>query len=449
MKALRYILDHLTSGSTIIASVFIGAALGHYFPDRIGPLTSISAIYFDLCRMIAVPFLIIAVTGGIARLGANTSARHFVGRLIVVAVIMMVLTASTGVAVTTFVGWLLPNSASTASDMGSLINVDKTGATNVSLVDLQEGKLLSGDQIAHQGVLQRLVPENIFRSLASGNTAQLCFFALLFGAAVFAAMRHNDVTFTNAMEGLYLALLRLFKAFQLLVPFVLCSLTAHAVATVDGAALLAMRTLVISQLATTLIVLCGYVICMMIAGRASPGRVLASLREPLLASLASRNTTTSLPFLIDSVCRLNGRDRGITEILLSITVVLCRFGVIAGYAASVTFIAQQYGIVDPWMLAQIVLLAVFASVITTGLGGPIMLVTGISFMCDVVLLPPEAILLLIIAIDPLLDFTRLMMAATGAASLVMIVVDRNGEQKVDATHGAGAEFPAVADPKPG
>lgn len=120
-------------------------------------------------------------------------------------------------------------------------------------------------------------------------------------------------------------------------------------------------------------------------------------------------------------------DRTGVELTVPLSFTVNRIGSIAYYAIATVFIANIYGAPMGVTGLLVVLfgsiLAGLASAGTTG----ILTVATVAVVCDLLKLPSEAVLVLLIAVDPLMDMIRTASHVHGNVAVTAFVCDKELE----------------------
>lgn len=178
---------------------------------------------------------------------------------------------------------------------------------------------------------------------------------------------------------------------------------------------------VVVMLGISLVIyLLGTLVIWQRSGR-SFGQVLTAIKDPTILALATSSSLACLPAAISSLSEDLGFDRQTTDLVTPLTITLCRFGSVAYFGAAALFVVQLYqkemGLST---LLTILVGAILAGMATSGVTG-ILTLTMLGLVLDPLRLPLEAVLVLFIAIDPLMDPLRTLgIVHTGMATTAAI-----------------------------
>ena len=161
------------------------------------------------------------------------------------------------------------------------------------------------------------------------------------------------------------------------------------------------------------------------SSRTSLKRVLAAVTAPTILAVVTSSSFACLPAAIASLSEELRFDRQTTNLLTPLAITLCRFGSVTYFAAAAVFVVQLYQkALAPGEIVLITLGAILAGMATSGVTG-ILTLTMLGLILDPLQLPLDAVLVLFIAIDPLMDPLRTLtivhtgMAATAAVAKPM------------------------------
>jgi Na+/H+-dicarboxylate symporter len=139
--------------------------------------------------------------------------------------------------------------------------------------------------------------------------------------------------------------------------------------------------------------------------RESIGNVIAATKETLIVAISTRSSLACIPYAQDALQKLK-YDRGGVELIVPLSFTVNRLGSIVYFAIATAFIANIYD-VHLGAIGLIVVLfgSVLAGLASAGTTG-ILTIATIAVVCDLVKLPSEAVIILLIAVDPLMDMIR-------------------------------------------
>ncbi len=388
---------------TVLACVLAGGAFGWAMPALAERLSLVGVVYVDLLKMIVLPFMVSAVIFSLQNLYREGGAKRIFKRLVLVLLLFSVVTAVLATCSSLVISPGSDLSPDTRAALGRIVSADGDHSNTALSMRAEDAppKVTSMKE-----VLQSLIPQNIFASLANGETLKALVFALLFGFAAGQVPTRISTGLHQALETIYHACQTLTRWVNLPVPFVLFCMAASQVAVTGLEPLRVMAGFVGAFLfIATLLLAISMIVLARRAGVGYPA-VLAAMREPFALGVATNNSATCMPAMIDGLARQLQFARSRVELLVPLTVSLLRVGSVAYFVSATLFIAALYGrplsFYDVCLLAMVAVLAGFAS---AGMAG-IVTVSLVGTTAAYLSLPFEAVFVLLVAVDPLLAMAR-------------------------------------------
>jgi proton glutamate symport protein len=391
--------------------IYIGT-FNHTLANIIAPL---GTVYLGLLKMCVLPILVSAIATSVGRLMMSRHAGQSIQRILIIFPLSLlgVSLIATAIAFVSAPGSNLP--ASTLETLGVLVN--KSGIDyEISLSGSAPQQTFDATQL-----VLSVVPENIFNALSEGQTLKVLVFSIIFGAALGLVREQITDTFFDWLETLYKTFSKLIQGLTLLLPFGLCSLLATQFSKVSVEVLLAMFKFVIVAIMAFLFI---YLLSTLIIWRrsgASLFQTLMALKEPTILALATTSSLACIPSAISTLSdRLHFKKQTVT-LVTPLSITICRFGSVIYFAMAAVFVAQLYGKpITPISLGITIVGAVFAGMATSGVTG-VLTLTMLDLVLSPLQLPLEAVLVLFIAIDPLMDpFRTVGIVQTGIAATALI-----------------------------
>jgi Na+/H+-dicarboxylate symporter len=146
------------------------------------------------------------------------------------------------------------------------------------------------------------------------------------------------------------------------------------------------------------------------------------VQETFMIAVSSRSSLACIPYSQESLTRL-GFNKDAVELTVPLSFTVNRIGSIVYYAIATAFIANIY---DMSLGASGLLVILFGSILaglasagTTG----ILTVATVAVVCDLLHLPSEAVLILFIAVDPLMDMIRTASHVVGNMAVTAFVAE--------------------------
>lgn len=318
-----------------------GAALGRWAPAASLALEPLGRVYLLLLQMTLVPILVLATTGGVAKLAQHVHAPRILLRTLAVLAAFAVFAACLAIAAG-IVGH--PGRGLATDRTAYLVQVIRGAAPEADLAVSLRAARAAREQGTLVDLVSDAIPRNIFESLSSGSVVEILVFALLLGVAVgLLRPKSRDVmvdVVEKALDGFKRVNLWLIYA----LPLGAVLLVSHQVAVADVAMLSAIGRL----LATTAACLAAGTLLLAIATwarcGARPISVVSSLVEPLTYALITGERLAAAPYAIRAAHERLGCDRETADAAIPFTMVVARLGYFVYYILAGIFIADFYGV---------------------------------------------------------------------------------------------------------
>ena len=150
--------------------------------------------------------------------------------------------------------------------------------------------------------------------------------------------------------------------------------------------------------------------------------VIHAVQETIIVAVSSRSSLACIPYAQEALTRLHFERSGV-ELTVPLSFTVNRIGSIVYYAIATAFIANIYdvplGVSGLLVILFGSILAGLASAGTTG----ILTVATVAIVCDLLRLPTEAVLVLFIAVDPLMEMIRTASHVHGNVAVTAYVCD--------------------------
>lgn len=402
----------------IIASLVGGVLLGMTAPEMGMKLGVVGDVYVDLLKMITLPFMVSAVIFSLQRVIRDGGAGNLLGRLAVVITSFAILAAILGMLPVLVLQPGANLSAETRQTFGEIVGSNLSSSdTEMSLNGVDVVKKTPG----FSDILLSLVPVNIFSALAQGEALKALVFAMLFGLAVGTVPTRLSEGLTHSLVTIYQSCQTLMRWFNYPVPIVLFCMSAAQLGKTGIGPLQAMVQFVMAFSIGGLILMAISAVIVWKRSGKSISATVDALKGPFALALATRNSATCMPIMIESLVDRLGFGRSQTELLVPLCVSLLRIGPVLYYATATIFIAQLYGrtlsIDELGIVVAASVLAGFASAGMTGL----VTVSLVGMSCAYLGLPFEAAFMLFLAVDPVCDMIRTLVLVLGNTAAVTLI----------------------------
>ena len=414
-------LKWLRSPWAILISSILGIFIGTTQPQVAGWIAPFGTLYLGLLKMCVLPILLSAIANSLGRLMQSHDARQYVQRILVVFPLSLLAVSTVAVAIAAVAGPGRDLGADTMQNLGVLVNqsgIDLEVSLSGPIADTATGTNVTS-------LVTSLVPDNIFEALSNDQTLKVLLFAIIFGVSLGLVKAPSSVALFDILDSVYRTFNQVIQGLTYLLPFGLCSLLAYQLSRVGIEVLLSMVNFVVVSLATFAFI---YLISTLILWRrAGIGfwPTMLAIKDPNILALATSSSLACLPAAITSLSDNLKFNAQTTNLVMPLAITLCRFGSVIYFASATLFVTQLYqrdlGLTG---LAIVIIASILAGMATSGVSG-ILTLTMLGLVLDPLKLPLEAVLVLFIAIDPLMDpFRTLGIVHTGMAA-TSLIADRD------------------------
>ncbi|MBG9944002.1 cation:dicarboxylase symporter family transporter [Brevibacillus formosus] len=391
----------------IVVGLILGILVGAIFygnPAVATYLQPIGDIFLRLIKMIVVPIVVATLIVGVAGVGDMKKLGKIGGKTILYFEIV------TTIAI--IIGLLAANIFQPG------VGVDRTVLTKTDIHKYVD----TAESTQSHGMVEtfvKIVPTNIFDSLARGDMLAIIFFSVLFGLGV-AAAGEKGRPVLNFFNGVADAMFWVVNTIMRFAPFGVFALIGVTVSKFGLSSLIPLGKLVILvHVAMVFFILVVLGIIARISG-VKITSILRVLKDELLLAYSTSSSETVLPKIMEKMEKM-GCPKAITSFVIPTGYSFNLDGSTLYQALAALFIAQMYGIHMP-ISTQITLMLVLM-VTSKGIAG----VPGVSFVVLLatlgsVGLPVEG-LAFIAGVDRLMDMARTVVNVVGNA-LAAIVISR-------------------------
>ena len=363
----------------------------------------LSDIFLHLIKMIIAPLVLAVLVLGVAKVGDFKS----VGRIGLKTLIYF--TCATLVALA--LGLLLVN----LFEPGKVMHLDKPEVT---------AEVIKGGAQTSKNFLDHVIPESIVRSMAANDILPIVVFALFFGIATAAvgAIGQPIITFFESLSEV------MFKVTDYVMNFApvgvfgaICAVVIQQGLDVLSGYLYLILCFFGGLIFFVFIVL--FLICLIFRVRYLA--LLKDIREPVLLAFSTASSESAMPKTIEALEK-HGISNRIVSFVLPLGYSFNLDGSIMYMTFATIFIAQSYGM-DIGMADQIKMMLILL-VTSKGMAGvPRASLVVIAGMLTMFKIPGEGLLLLL-AVDQLLDMGRSATNVIGNAVASAVVARLEGEK---------------------
>ncbi len=171
----------------ILIALVLAVFFGYYVPQGIKYTERMGSIFLTALKMVIVPLILSSIISGVTSMGGGKNLGRLGGKTLFYYVCTSLLAIITGLVL---VNIIRPG---VGVEMGFTNNV----------VDLTDKASSVKD------ILMRIVPSNIFNSMAEGDILPVIFFAIIFGVFISQVDSKYSKTLTNFFEGVFEVMMKM------------------------------------------------------------------------------------------------------------------------------------------------------------------------------------------------------------------------------------------------
>ena len=391
----------LRSPWAILISVVLAIYVGTAHKEIAVLLAPLGSFYLGLLKMCVLPILLAAITTSIGRLMRSSDAALYIKRILIVFPLGLVAASGLTVLIATIAGPGRNLSTKTLKSLGVLVN-----NSGIDLEMTLTGPLPEKTSQGMETFLINLVPDNIFNALSQGDTLKVLMFSIIVGVSLGLIRDRVTEPCFDILEAIYRTFNQLIDWLTIVLPIGLFSLLAYQLSQQGLDVMVSMINFVIAALITSFVIYVFSTLVVWKQSNVSLLKVLAALREPSILALATSSSLACLPSSIAQLSDALNFNRQTVNLVTPLSITICRFGSVIYFALGSVFVMQLYD--KPVGLDNILIVivgSIFAGMATAGVTG-ILTLTMLGIVLEPLQLPLEAVLVLFIAIDPMMDPLR-------------------------------------------
>jgi Na+/H+-dicarboxylate symporter len=364
----------------------------------------LSDIFLHLIKMIIAPLVLSVLVIGVAKVGDFKS----VGRIGVKTLVYF----TTATLIALALGLIIVN----VFEPGKVLNLEKP--------DMAIDPGIKSSSQTSKNFIDHFIPESIIRSMASNDILPIVVFALFFGVAT-AAVGEAGRPVIKAFDSLSHVMFKVTNYVMNFAPLgVFGAITAVVIQ--QGLDVLGgYRNLIFCFFGGLLFFVFGVLFLICLAFRINYFRLLKDIKEPILLAFSTASSESAMPKTIEALEK-HGISNRIVSFVLPLGYSFNLDGSIMYMTFATVFIAQSYGI-DISVGDQVKMMLILL-VTSKGMAGvPRASLVVIAGMLTMFKIPVEGLLLLL-AVDQILDMGRSATNVVGNAVASAVVARLEGEK---------------------
>lgn len=394
----------------IILMLFAGGLFGYFFQEATYYTDWVGIVFLRALNMIIVPLILCSITTGVASVGSGGSLGRLGFKTMSYYVLSTLAAIVTGFILVTVI------KPGIGAELGFKVPVEDISAASDSFGQ----------------TLIKIVPTNIFESMAQGQMLSIIFFAILFGFFITKVNEKSQILLTDVFNAALDVIMKITLFIIKFTPLGIFSITARVIA--QQIKMGNEISEIITRLGLYFVtVLLGLMIHGLITlplsvkliGRVNPFKHLKNMTTPLLTAFSTSSSNATLPLTMKAVEDEDGVSNKVASFTLPLGATVNMNGTALYECVAVMFIAQAYGIDLTFGQQMIVIFTALLAAIGSA-GIPMAGLVMMAVVLKAVGLPLEGIGL-ILAVDRILDMFRTTINVYGDTCCAVIVAKSEGE----------------------
>lgn len=399
----------LLSPVAILIGIAAGIAAGIWFKPGVVILKPIGDIYLSLLQMCVIPVMASAVVISIGKLMRDGNANVYIKKIAASFSLMLLSVALLCTIAAIAAAPLTETGTDVKKEIGKMMLQNESASS----ASLQENSVIKEIDTRYHEVekeanllikfLIDIIPKNIFSALSNGENLKIIFVFILFGIML---KFTTDSIYNGIMvlfEGIYQVFQKIIKILMYMLPFGLCGLISDQFSTMGFSVLIPLTRLVLLILIVSILIFAVCSIIIRLCTGKSINSILSAMKDTIIISLGTRNSFAAIPSAIDAFQNKLEMDPDRVNLTLPLGITICRYGNVMIFSICSVFAARLYNHkIDMQAVIMIAFISVLAAMAASGAPG-IIARTMIAMVLTPLGIPSQAIIVMLIAIDPIID----------------------------------------------
>lgn len=395
----------------ILISLIAGILFAIYLYPYVYLVSWMGNLFLQLLKMVIIPLIFSSIVTGVGGIGSPEN----MGRLGFKTISFYILTSLLAIVL----GLVMVNLVRPG------IGIDLSQAGNI--------KELPAASQSIGRILLNAIPDNIFKSMASGDMLPIIFFAMTFGLFTNMVKKDSQQPILSFFNAVFEIMMKITMAVIKLTPFGVFAIMAtvisqyagngEAVINIFSSLGLYMLTVISALLIHSMVTL---PLIMWFTVRINPWKHFRNMSIPLLTAFSTSSSSATLPLTMEAVENKDGVSNKISSFTLPLGATINMNGTALYECVAVIFISQAYGIELTWVQQTIVVLTALLAAIGSA-GIPMAGLVMMAIVLKAVGLPLEGIGL-VLAVDRILDMFRTTVNVYGDTCAAAIIAKSEGEK---------------------
>lgn len=394
----------------ILIAFIIAILWGLFLPQYSNYVRWLGDIFLRALKMIIVPLILTSIVSGVTNIGGTKS----LGRLGLKTMSYYLLTSTFAIITGLILVDLIKPGA--GADLGFKMDVPQLAKVSGNLWD----------------IILRMIPQNIFEALGSGDMLAIIFFSVLFGFFITQVQSDYKDFMTNFFNSGFDIMMKMTSFIIKFAPLGILGIVTGVIA--DQAADKAKLLNTFQHLGIYMLTVLGGLaihsfitlpLIIKFIGKVSPAKHFKAMSLPLVTAFSTSSSSATLPLTLESVEHNDGVSNKITSFVLPLGATVNMDGTALYECVAAMFIAQAYGVELGFVQQLIIIItALLASIGAAGI--PMAGLVMMSVVLTSVGLPLEGVGL-ILSVDRPLDMCRTMVNVFSDSCGAVTIAKTEGE----------------------
>ena len=422
MKMSGKISKLLSSGYATIIGAICAIFIGICFPEAGKLFTLPGNIFLTLISISVIPIIFSSVTCSIIKMISDKIAEITVSKIIFTFTSILILAGGIGIliGISSHSGETIMNSKLIANMVFQDV---QNSIAEVSIFD----PLDTLKKFSFADFISTLLPKNPFAAFAEGNIIQILSVSILVGFAISHLDSQKREISLRSLTVLMQSFKKILKIPTKILPIGMFCLLASNISKVNFEDMLAMTRFICgSFIAFSVLIL----LALFVFAVYSPIgflKSIKSIKEAIIIAFSTCSNQATLPFLITALRDKFRLAEQAVDLAIPLGITMCRAGNVAYYAFVSIFIASVYN--QPLSIYEqgfIILGSIMTSFASSGANG-IIAISMISIILDPLNLPINSIILILVAVDPIIEPVRTITSLIMNAAVSCFII--NGKRR--------------------
>ena len=415
-RTMRIITKILGSGYTTLVSAILAILVGIGFPELGKSFKPLSDIFLTLISISIIPIIFSSVTSSVVRMLSNKLEEITAQKII------LIFTASLFVAgVIGLLTGIVMNPGEKVMSSEVITNMIFQDVQN-SVDELSIFEPFSALQkFSFADFIASLLPINPFAAFAEGNIIQILSVSILIGGALAHLDEQKRNTALNSLGTLMQSFKGILRIPTKILPLGMFFLLSSNISKIKLNDLLAMKYFILSAVISFSVIL---MVAVLIIARYSPvglKRSIIGIKESVIVAFSTCSNQATLPFLIASLRDKFKLPEQAVDLAIPLGITMCRVSNVAYYAFVSIFIASVYN--QPLSIYEQGFIILGAVMTSFGASG-VIAISMISIILDPLNLPMDSIILILVAVDPIVDPYRTVSSLIMNAAISCFIINK-------------------------